>query len=179
MRVFVQLLAMLTGLALALLTIGAARSIPGTVQAISLVALGLTLVIFFFSSSHTLPFSVGLGLGLDAFSAYPFFVWTLCVLCVAVFGQWMSRCHLTNRSLFALLALGLLLRIAITILVPAVDMLAVFILRHGIMPTVSVSILVDTLKAIGIELVILFTIFIFYSRVGGRVASTITRVHPL
>jgi hypothetical protein len=174
MRVLGRIITVFSGIFIATLAIGGFRVLSGPVGSVSVAALSLTVLIFFGSAESVYAFATGLGIGLDLFSSYPFFVWTLAILLVAGFGQWLFRQHLTNRSLFALLALGLAIRVSLAVVQPLIAATTSLVLRSRVAPTITGRSVVDMLVAIGIELITLFLVFVVYSRVRGRAASTVS-----
>jgi len=172
MRLLGNILMLIAGATVALVTVGWVRSFSGGFGAVSLAAIMVTIVVFFSDPDRTFAFSVGVGLGSDVWSAYPFFTWTALLLGAASLGIWLFRSYFTNRSLFSFLILGLTIHVYMAVSQFVVSNIGSLIFHQSIALAFDGGALFDTVKGMGIGLIILFIVFSVYTRVRGRSAAT-------
>jgi hypothetical protein len=161
----------IAGGAVALITVGLVRTLPDGFGAMSLAAVTLTVAVFFTKPDRVFAFATGVGLGLDQWSAYPFFTWSALMLGAAALGIWLFGSYFTNRSLFSFLILGSVVHIGITLGQFTISHIGSFVFHQPFALNLNGDSLADILKGIGIGLVSLYIIFSLYTRVRGRSAS--------
>jgi hypothetical protein len=99
----------------------------GFVSAMQLPAVMVILAVFYLKEKYLPSLIIGMGIGLDIFSPYPFFTWTLVVGLTAAAGWWIGRNVLTNRALPSLLILFLVIRFIYFILQSSLSRLGKFV----------------------------------------------------
>jgi hypothetical protein len=110
MRIILDIGLAMVGLVIALLSISVIRMGGATWGLVQIPVIVLVAMIFFVKESRMAALTIGMGLGFDLMSSYPFFVWTAILSATAFSGWWLSRTVLTNRSLPSLLLLGAVMR---------------------------------------------------------------------
>jgi len=163
------------GLIAALFSVSIVRLAPAPWGMVQLPIIVLSLMVFFAPERHLAAFALGLGIGLDAMSAYPFFVWTAIVAAAALCGWWISRTVLTNRSLPSLILLGAAMRLAYFIFELAFSR-AAELFGGSVWYLMSAIQVESVLAAFGIELATLAIVFIIYARLRGERSRMLTHV---
>jgi hypothetical protein len=165
----------LIGLAAALLCVSFARLGGGAWGMVQVPVIVLTLAVFFLKEKHLAALAIGLGIGLDLASAYPFFVWTAIVAATAFAGWWLSKTVLTNRSLPSLILLGAGMRLAYFIFELVFSRTAQVFGGSVWYMVTSINFL-NVLLAFGIELVALVVAFMVYVRSRGEHSRMLTHL---
>ncbi len=167
MRLFEDLALFLAGLAVALVAVSLLRIGSGFWTLIQLPVVFMALAVFYVNDKRLASLAAGLGLGLDAMSAYPFLTWTCIVGGTTLTGWWLSRTVFTNRSLPSLLLLGASMRLAYFILQLAFS-------RAGELVGGTVWYMITgvavwrSLFAVGIEMALLVLFFMTHIRLRGE-----------
>jgi hypothetical protein len=163
------------GLIAALLSVSVVRSGGATWGLVQIPVIILAVTVFFMKESRLAALTVGLGIGLDALSVYPFFTWTMIVALTALTGWWLSKTVLTNRSLPSLIMLGAAMRIIYFIY-------ELVLSRMGQLFGGSVWYMVTgidiwrALTAFGIEMAALSLVFFIYVRSRGELSRMLTHL---
>ena len=175
MRILGDVALFLTGLAAALATVSLFRIGFGVWTLVQLPVVFMALAVFYLNDKRLASLTAGLGLGLDAVSAYPFFTWTCILGGTTLVGWRLSRTLLTNRSLPSLLLLGASMRLAYFILQLAFS-------RAGELVGGTAWYLISgvgarrTLYALGIEMALLAIIFVVHISLRGERARMLTHL---
>jgi len=163
------------GLAAALLSVSFARLGNGAWGLVQIAVIVMTLAVFFLNEKYLAALTVGLGVGLDTMSSYPFFVWTAIVTATVITGWWLSKTVLTNRSLPSLILLGIGMRVSYFIFELSFSR-ASQIFGGSAWYLVSDINISGVLIACGIELCALFVAFMIYVRVRGEHSRMLTHL---
>ena len=99
------------GLLAALSSVSFIRSVGGSWGFVQIPLIVLVLAVFFLKENRLAALTVGMGIGLDILSAYPFFIWSVILIATVIVGRWLSKTVLTNRSLPSLVILGAAMRL--------------------------------------------------------------------
>jgi len=167
MRFIRDIILFFIGLLLALFSVALARLGYGAFGLVQIPIIALVTMVFFFKESRLAALTAGLGLGLDAMSAYPFLTWTMILAATALFGWYLARTVLTNRSLPSLIMLGVAMRLGYFIFEIAFSRAAEFF-GGTVWYMVSTIDLPRVLGAFGVELAALAVIFVIYVRSHGE-----------
>jgi hypothetical protein len=163
------------GLLAALASVSLVRPGNGSWNLVQVPVIVLTLAVFFFKEDGLAALTIGMGLGLDIVSAYPFFSWLVILAATALVGWWLSKTVLTNRSLPSLVLLGAAMHLAFFVFELAVSR-AAQIFGGSVWYMVSEIDLWRALIAFGIEMAVLAIIFIIYVRLRGERSRMLTHV---
>jgi hypothetical protein len=167
MRFFRDTILFMVGLLLALFSVALARLGYGAFGLVQIPIIALVVTVFFFKESRLAALAAGLGLGLDAMSAYPYLTWTMILAATALFGWYLARTVFTNRSLPSLIMLGVAMRIAYFVFELAFSR-AAEVFGGTVWYEASAIDPVRVLGAFGIELASLAFVFIIYVRSRGE-----------
>jgi len=163
------------GLLVALSSVALSRIGGEVLGLVQIPVVGLVITVFFFKESRLAALVAGLGLGLDLMSSYPFLVWTAILAATAVFGWWLSRTVLTNRSLLSLIMLGAAMRLAYFVFETVVSR-AAELFGATVWYMASTMDPLSALAAFGIEMAALVVVFIIYVRSRGERSGMLTHV---
>jgi hypothetical protein len=175
MRTIQDICMFFAGLAIALITASLARFGVGVWPMVQLPLIALALAVFYLNERHLASLAAGLGLGLDALSAYPFLTWTCIIGGTTLVGWWLSKAIFTNRSLPSLLLLGAAMRLAYFLLELGFS-------RVGSLFGGTVWYLPGSINAlrgfssIGIEMAVLVVVFGVHIRLRGDRARMLTHL---
>lgn len=165
----------LSGLAFALLSVSAVRSFGDPWGWVQLPVIIIAAAVFFMKDSRLASLTAGLGLGLDALSAYPFFTWTMILSITALSGLWLSKTVLTNRSLPSLVLLGAVMH-AVYFVFELVFSRASQLFGGSVWYRLRGADLPRNFIAFAIEMAILAIIFIIYVRSRGERSRMLTHL---
>lgn len=163
------------GLAAALLSVSFARASSGLWGPVQIPVIVLALAIFFLKEKRLAALTIGLGVGLDAVSAYPFFVWTAILVATTLVGWWLSKTVLTNRSLPSLILLGAAVHVAYFLFELIFSRIAQ-IFGGSVWYMISVFDLRRMLVAAVLELLALVLFFIIFMRALGERSRTLAHL---
>lgn len=166
MRLLVNLGFFSFGVLVALLAVSLARVSAGPLGIVQYPLIVLALAVFFWNAERLAALVVGLGVGLDVMSSYPFLSWLIILAGTAAVGYYLSQIFLTNRSLPSFLLLGAVMRVVYFLFELSVSRLSVFV-GGTVWYSFSGRNLLDVFSAFGLELLFLVAIFIGYVRWRG------------
>jgi|GEM_PF-2093303 len=176
MRAIGNILLLLFGLLIGAFMVGGVRAFAGVIGAVSLPSLAIVITLFTLAPDRTLALAAGIGLGLDALGGYPFPSWTIIMVLAASGGVWIARAFLTNRSLFALVLLGIVMRAILLALTGAVSWTAALIVSSPLAFRPDGAWALANVQAVSIELILLIIFFMGYAKRGGRMSGTLAHV---
>lgn len=175
MRLLADFILFALGLAAALMGAALARQDGSVWNMVQVPLIVMVLAVFYLQEKQLAALAVGVGLGLDIVSAYPFLTWLLIIGGLALAGWWIAKNILTNRSLPSLILLGLAMRVIYLFLELGFSRLGeVF---DGTVWYKLTGVSAGRLfEASGIELLILVVCFIIHLRLRGERSRMLSHV---
>lgn len=175
MRILSDLGIFAAGLLLALASTSVTRVFGGSWGVVQFPIIALALAVFFLSDERLIPLAIGIGLGLDVVSSYPFLTWTVIVGGTAFAGWWIAKNVLTNRALPSLILLGAAMRVTYFILEVSISRFSELAggsvwYRVGLMNWRNVAL------AFAIEMIIMIVFFMIHVRIRGERTRMLTHV---
>ncbi len=167
MRILADIGLFVLGLFIALASVSVTRVFGGPWGIIQFPVIVLVLVVFFTSDERLAAIAVGVGLGLDAVSSYPFLSWTVIVGGAALAGRWVAKKVLTNRSLPSLVMLALAVRVAYFALEAAVSRMSQ-VFGGTVWYRLGLTNLANVAMAFTVEMAVLIVVYIIHVRVRGE-----------
>ena len=166
----------LSGGLIALVTVGGVRVLPGAWGIVSIGAVVITVAVFFLEPDRVYALAAGIGIGLDLWSAYPMFIWTVVSIATAFVAIMLFRSYITNRSLFAFVILGLVVQVTQTVSQFALTHLSALVFPNVVSFTPDAGTFMLMLEAAGIEVIALAVVFYLYARIRGRSSAISVRI---
>ena len=164
-----------SGLITALISVSFARLGNGPWNLVQIPAIVLVLAVFFLKENRLAALTVGMGVGLDILSAYPFFIWTAILAATTLIGWRLSKTVFTNRSLPSLIILGTAMRLAFFIFELVFSRMAQ-IFGGSVWYMILAIDLWRVFVAFGIEMAALVVFFFVYMRSRGERSRMLTHL---